>query len=189
MKKLLTFGRSLMCKKLPKIVILLKREWDQKFSAKSLVILFSFLKSLESSSRCKEQIDSAILKLRRSIHALKTLRKYFTESEMLQQVTSNVYSKLYYGSLVWLIPNLKEKLFSKLFSHSGQILKIINNNLSYVELHKKFVRATPRIFSLYQTAINFYNTKNTTPCNHIAKINSVTLSVRQKKYKIVLRQK
>ena len=127
----------------------------------------------------KEQIDNAIVKSRRSIHALKTLRKYFTDSEMLKLVTSNVYSKLYYGSLVWLIPNLKEKLFSKLYSHSGQILKVIDNSLSYIQLHKKFVRATPKIFSLFQTAINFFNAKSNVPCNHIAKITSVTLSDRR----------
>jgi len=98
---------------------------------------------------------------------------------MLKLVTSNVYSKLYYGSLVWLIPNLKEKLFSKLYSHSGQILKVIDNSLSYIQLHKKFVRATPKIFSLFQTAINFFNAKSNVPCNHIAKITNVTLSDRR----------
>jgi len=52
-------------------------------------------------------------------------------------------------------------------------------SLSYIQLHKKFVRATPKIFSLFQTAINFFNTKNNIPCDHIAKITSVTLSDRR----------
>ena len=41
------------------------------------------------------------------------------------------------------------------------------------------VRATPKIFSLFQTAINFFNAKSNVPCNHIAKITSVTLSDRR----------
>ena len=135
------------------------------------------------------------MKSRKSSHALKTLRKYFTEAEMIKLVTSNVYSKLYYGSLVWLLPNLKEKLFRKLSSHSGQILKIVNNSMNNIELHKKFVRATPRIFSLYQTAVNLYNTENNVPSNHVASVRSVTLSdrrnvrlsfVRNNRYKVGL---
>ena len=105
--------------------------------------------------------------------------KYFTDSEMIKLVTSIVYSKLYYGSLVWLLPNLKEKLFCKLNSHSGQMLKIINNNLSSTELHKKIVRATPRNFSLFQTTVNLNNIKNNVPSNHVASVSSVTQSNRR----------
>ena len=149
----------------------------------------------DSRLNWEEQVDNAIMKSRRSAHALKTLRKYFTDSEMIKLVTSNVYSKLYYGSLVWLLPNLKEKLFRKLNSHSGQILKIINNYLSNTELHKKFVRATPKIFSLYQTAVNLYNIKNNIPCNYAESLSSITLSnrrnmrlsfVRNNRYKVGL---
>ncbi len=53
-----------------------------------------------------------------------------------------------------------KRLFKKLFSHSGQILKLIDNDLSYMSLHKKFNRSTPKIFSIYQTAINLYHVKN-----------------------------
>jgi hypothetical protein len=105
----------------------------------------------------EEQADNAIRKSRGSLHALRTLRKFFTQTEMIKLVTANVYSVLYYGSLVWLLPNLKEKTFKKLYSHSGQIMKIVDNNLSYRALHKKFVRATPKIFSLYQSAVNLYH--------------------------------
>ncbi len=81
-------------------------------------------------------------------------------------LTANVFSRLYYGSQVWLLPNLKEKLFKKLFSHSGQILKMIDKDLSYMSLHKKFNRSPPKIFSIYQTAINLFHAKNNIPQGH-----------------------
>lgn len=111
----------------------------------------------------QDQVDRSILKSRGSFHALGTLQKYFNDYETSKLVTTIVYSRLYYGLLVWLIPNLKETLFSKLYSHSGQILKLIDSELSFQELHKKLNRATPKIFSLYQTAINLYNLKKQCP--------------------------
>ena len=72
-------------------------------------------------------------------------------------MTSLVYLRLYYASGVWLLPTLKEGLFKKLHSQSGKILKVVDKELSYTQLHKTLNRATPRIYSLYQTCINYYN--------------------------------
>jgi len=125
------------------------------------------------------QVDSAILKSRKKLHAMRRLRKFFTEKEMIGLLTANVFSRLYYGSQVWLLPNLKERLFKKLFSHSGQILKLIDNDLSYMSLHKKFNRSTPKIFSIYQTAINLYHVKNNIPLGHQVEIQQITLQNRR----------
>jgi len=62
---------------------------------------------------------------------------------------------------------------------SGQILKLIDSELSFWELHKKFLQATPKIFSLYQTAINLYNVKDNIPSNHLPDVNSVTMTDRR----------
>jgi len=59
---------------------------------------------------------------------------------------------------MWLLPTLNEMLYRKLFSQSGQCLNICNKELSYINLHKKYLRATPKLFSLYQTAGNYYET-------------------------------
>jgi len=115
------------------------------------------------------------MKSSKSLHALKTLRCYFTEIEMIKLITANVFSKLYYGSMVWLLPNLKENLFKKLFSHSGQVLKIVDKKLSHIALHKKFCRSTPKIFSIYQTSMNLFHTIKTAP----QEIQSVTLNDRR----------
>ncbi len=93
---------------------------------------------------------------RRSLQGLKIIKKHFNEQETLTLVTSLCFSKLYYGSQVWLLPMLQESLYKKLFSQSGQCLSTCNRELSYINLHKKYLRATPRLFSLYQTAVNYY---------------------------------
>jgi len=90
-----------------------------------------------------------------------------------------------------LLPNLKENLFKKLFSHSGQVLKIVDKNLSHIALHKKFCRSTPKIFSIYQTSMNLFHAIKTAP----QEIQSVTLNdrrnvrlsfVKENKYKVGL---
>jgi hypothetical protein len=67
---------------------------------------------------------------------LPPLKRHFTEQEILTLVTSLCFSKLYYGSQVWLLTMLKESLYRKLFSQSGQCLSICNRELSYTNLHK-----------------------------------------------------
>jgi hypothetical protein len=110
---------------------------------------------------------------------------------MIKLITENVYSKLYYASMAWLLPNLKENLFKKLFSHSGQVLKIVDENLSHIDLHKKFCRSTPKIFSIYQTSLNLFHSVKPSP----EEIQSVTLNnrrntrlsfVKENKYKVGL---
>jgi hypothetical protein len=107
-----------------------------------------------------QQVEKAITNEKKALQAVKTIRKYFNTKETVDLVTSLVFSKMYYGAPVWLIPNLKENLFANLYSQSGRSLKIVDNNLSYRQLHKNFNRATPKIFSNYLTATNFYEVMN-----------------------------
>jgi hypothetical protein len=103
------------------------------------------------------QVDKAIMDSRRSLQAIKVVRRYFSVEETAKLVMSLVYSWLYYASEAWLLPTLKRNLFDRLYSQSGKILKVVDKDLSYSQLHKKYNHATPRIFSLYQTCINYYN--------------------------------
>ncbi len=91
---------------------------------------------------------------------LKIIKRHFTETEILALITSHCYSKLYYGSQVWLLPTLKESLYRSLLSQSGQCLRIMSRDLSFVNLHKKYLRATPKLFSRYLTAVNYFETMN-----------------------------
>ena len=134
------------------------------------------------------QIDKAILKSRSTLQAMKTVKNYFTSDELLKLLTSNVLSKLYYASQVWLIPNLKENTFKKLFSHSGKILKVIDNSQSFTALHKKFKRATPKLFALYQTSVNLFNCKNKSPFPIVEHLNNITLTDRRNQRLTFVRQ-
>ena len=125
------------------------------------------------------QVDNAILNSRKSLHALRLVRTFFTDKEMIKLVTANVFSKMYYGSQVWLLPNLKEKLFTKMFSHSGRILKIIDKDSSFRMLHKKYNRSTPKIFALYQTSLNFYFAHKNVPNNYPRELETVVLNERR----------
>jgi len=104
-----------------------------------------------------KQVDKSILKARQSSQALRRIKNYFSETEINKLITSLVFSRMYYGSEIWLIPNLKERHFSRLYSQSGRSLKLINKEWSYRALHVSFSRATPKIFSLYQTCVNYYD--------------------------------
>ena len=104
-----------------------------------------------------QQINKVITDSRKSLQAVKLVRKYFNTEESIKLVTSLVFSRLYYASEAWLLPTLKEKLFNLLHSQSGKILKVVDKDLSYRQLHKQYNRATPRIFALYQTCVNFFN--------------------------------
>ena len=64
---------------------------------------------------------------------------------------------MYYAAQVWLLPTLKKSLIDKLYSMSGAALKLVAPSLNYKELHKKYERATPLIFSRYLTAVNFFD--------------------------------
>ncbi len=126
---------------------------------------------------------------------MRTIKKYFTCDEMLKLLTLNVFSKLYYASQVWLLPNLNEKAYQKLYSQSGKVLKMLDVSLSYISLHKKFKRATPKLFALYQTSINLFNCKNNSPFPITDQLNQITLTdrrnlrltfVRQNRFKVGL---
>ena len=103
------------------------------------------------------QVDKSILRARQSSQALRRIKDYFTITEKNSLVTSLVFSRMYYGSEIWLLPNLKERHFNRLYSQSGRSLKLINKDFSYHGLHATFSRATPKIFSLYQMCINYYD--------------------------------
>ena len=103
------------------------------------------------------QVENSVRKARSSLQGLRVINKYFTTTERLTLLTSFFYSRLYYGSQIWLMPSLKGALKSRLFSASGAALRLLDKNLSFKELHKKYNRATPTQFQKYTTAVSLYD--------------------------------
>jgi len=137
-----------------------------------------------------QQISKVITDSRKSLQAVKLVRKYFTAEETIKIVTSLVFSRLYYASEAWLLPTLKEKLFALLHSQSGKILKVVDRDLGYRQLHKQYNRATPRIFAMYQTCINFYNVMKSmdSVSDEKAKVMMNTMQANRNEYFVFIRQ-
>ena len=112
---------------------------------------------------------NCILKSSRALTAIRLIRKFFTTKELLQLVTSNFFSVLYYNSEIWHLPSLKSNLKSKLLSSSAKALKTCikysTRDMSFVRIHEMCDRATPDQFLLYKHAnllYSLYNSENYT---------------------------
>ena len=120
----------------------------------------------DSKLEWSTQVEKASRKARSTLQGLRVIDKYFTIPEKLTLLTTFFYSRLYYGSQIWLIPSLKRVLKTKLFSASGNALKLLERGTSFRDLHKKYNRATPTQFQKYTTAVSFYDlVKTETPEN------------------------
>jgi len=145
---------------------------------------------LDNRLSCDRQVEKAIVESRKVLEAVKVVREYFSTEETVKLVTAMVFSRLYNASEAWLLPTLKEELFRKLFSQLGKILKIVDKELNYTQLHIKYKRTTPRLFALYQRCINYYNVINDVSYlpDERGKVVMNTMQVRRNKKLIFIRQ-
>ena len=105
----------------------------------------------DSNLNWNDQVAHAISKSNKSLHGIKLIKYYFTNSEILQLLTLNFYSVLFYNSEIWNIPYLKTDLKRRLLSASANALKVCtptyHDRMSYIDLDKINNRATPTEFS------------------------------------------
>ena len=110
------------------------------------------------------QINNAISKSRKALHAISLIRKYFSQNELLAMITSNYLSILYYNADVWLLPILNPQLKQKLLSASAAPLKLCtrmyDRSMSFDTLHTLNKRATPKQFTTYRHAILLHKVYN-----------------------------
>jgi hypothetical protein len=118
----------------------------------------------DSKLNWAKHIANQINKANRAHHAIKMIRKYFNKDEILQLLTSNFYSILYYNSEVWHIPNLKPHLKQLILSASATALKLSQRAPdmyeSYVNVHKSCNRATPNQIVIYKHALLLHKLYN-----------------------------
>ena len=62
-----------------------------------------------------KQVEKATTDARRSLQGVRLIKRHFTEAENLKLITMMCFSRLYYGSQVWLLPTLKELLYHSSF--------------------------------------------------------------------------
>ena len=109
------------------------------------------------------QVMSTISKAKKALNAISLIKKYFNQEELLELVTANYYSKLYYNSEVWQIPTLHKSLKNKLLTASSRALQLCSKPndmslISYQDLHNISGRATPNRLARYKLALQLYKT-------------------------------
>ena len=121
-----------------------------------------------------EQIAQALNKATKAInvtsfsnisYCIRLIKKYFTKLELLQLITANVFSVLYYNFEIWHIPSLKTELKKKLTSISAKAIKTCmyypDNMISFENIHRMNNRAMPDSIMSYKTAIQLHKLYNT----------------------------
>jgi hypothetical protein len=110
------------------------------------------------------QVSRTIRGANTSLQAIKLIRKYFTTPEIVQLLTSNFYSRFYYGSEIWHIPTLNRNCKKMLLSASANALKLCNifydPFVSYIDLHKLHKRALPSKFCIYRHCLLLHKVFN-----------------------------
>ena len=86
--------------------------------------------------------------------------------ELLQLITSNYYSILYYNSEIWHLPSLNVNLKQKLLSSSAKAIRMCSKShsidVSFVNLHARYNRATPDNLMFYKHALSLFKLFNST---------------------------
>ena len=118
----------------------------------------------DSKLQWAEHIAQAIKKANSSLHAIHMIKGFFSKKELLELITANYYSILYYNSDIWHIPSLKPALKQLLLSASAKAIKVCmykpSPMISFIDLHKLNKRATPNQLLNYKHALLLYNVYN-----------------------------
>ena len=118
----------------------------------------------DSKLQWQPQVQNAINKSKKALHAISMIKKYFTKSQLLSLITACYYSVLYFNSEIWLLPTLGPLLKQKLLAASAAPLKSITHaydrSMSYDQLHFINQRATPTQITTYKHALLLHKTYN-----------------------------
>ena len=99
--------------------------------------------TFDSKLNWADHISNAIKRSMKALNATRLKRIFFSRKELLSLVTSN----FYYNLEIWQLPTLKTTLKQSLLSASATALKVCYSNyeytLSFINLHKNCLRATP----------------------------------------------
>ena len=116
--------------------------------------------TFDSRLNWNDHVAQTIKKTNSALHCIRQIKYYFNPNELLQIITSNVYSIMYYNSEIWNIPTLHHEAKQKLLSISANALKICtptyHDRMSHLELHTLNKRATPDQMCVYKQAMVLY---------------------------------
>ena len=100
----------------------------------------------------------------KALDAIKLIKKFFNQQEVINLVTSNFYSILNYNSEIWQLPSLKVTRKQNLLSASAKALKICvrlaDRETSFINLHVMCKHATPLQMMRYKLAFCLFKLYN-----------------------------
>ena len=172
----------------PKINITLQNiRIESKKSMNVLGVIF------DSKLNWSEHVANTISKAKKSLYALRLLRKYFNDQEMRTLLDSYFYSILYYNAVIWLTPELHNSMKQALLSMSANALRSCMmfhcSDISFQEIHKKCKKCTPKQIMSYQSSLLLFKTLNNalTYCSteHANILNNIVCTGRQLKIEII----
>ena len=118
----------------------------------------------DSKLSWSHQVSEAVTRANRALNAIKLISRYFNSKELLQILTSNFFSILYYNSEVWMMNNLKIIDKKLLLTTSSNAIKLAlhypDPSISFINLHKMSNRATPEMMSTYKLALLLHKIYN-----------------------------
>ena len=137
-------------------------------------------------------VAKAICKARKSLFALRLLRKFFSNTEMRLLLDAYFYSTLYYNAVLWLTPYLSTPMKQSLLSISANALRscLLFNcpDMSFIRIHSICQKCTPEQIMSYQAAIHLYKVINDSfeecTTEHAHLLNNIICPRRQLKFEI-----
>ena len=118
----------------------------------------------DSKLQWTDQVALASSKALKAVSAIKLIKTFFSKQEILQLITSNVYSILYYNSEIWHLPSLKHNLKQKLLGVSAKAIKVSmyypDPMISFIKIHEMNKRAPPETMLLYKLSIQLFKLYN-----------------------------
>ena len=145
----------------------------------------------DSTLNWSSHISQTITKSKKALHAIRLIKKYFKKDEILNLLTSNFYSILYYNSEIWHLPTLSPQLKKLLLSASANALKLTqvvpDRMQSFISIHIECKRALPDQMMMYKHSIMLHKLYNTQlpETEWIALNFQQILTTRQTKFMIV----
>ena len=151
----------------------------------------------DSKLNWNSHVASAISKSRKSLFALRLLRKYFNDNEMRILLDSNFYSILYYNAVLWLTPELSSVMKQALLSISANALRSCMMSrcpeISFITIHTLCKKFTPSQIMSYQSSLHLYKSLNdlyeSCSTEHATLLSNIVCTRRQLNFEIIRNNK
>ena len=114
----------------------------------------------DNNLKWNQQYQKAVKEANVNLYAIKRIAKFFSKEERTMLITSLYYSKLYYGSEVWHLPDRTATQNKMIKFASANALRTISNDITifhtHTQIHKICKRALPDQMIKYKHALLLY---------------------------------